>query len=130
MLVIATLPPDGARLWPQGGFETRPYMNPDPGTFIDATRGERLEAAHDFRNGVACRSPSSRWCSARTRAGRDRASGFMITRMSMETGMCTATSMSMGTVMATRTGRIIITATIMMGTIMASTIVTSRGSHS
>ena len=54
----------------------------------------------------------------------------MITRMSMETGMCTATSMSMGTVMATRTGRIIITATIMMGTIMASTIVTSRGSHS
>jgi hypothetical protein len=28
-------------------------MNPDPNTFIDATRGERLEAAHDFRDCVA-----------------------------------------------------------------------------
>src|ERR1700726_1968135 len=53
MLVIATLPPDGPRLLRQGGFETRLYMNPDPSTFIDATRGERLEAAHDFRNAVA-----------------------------------------------------------------------------
>jgi len=26
------------------------------GTFIDAARGERLEAAHDFRDGVARRS--------------------------------------------------------------------------
>src|ERR1700722_20213677 len=53
MLVIATLPPDGPRLLRQGGFETRLYMNPDPSTFIYATRGERLEAAHDFRDGVA-----------------------------------------------------------------------------
>jgi hypothetical protein len=28
-------------------------MNPDPGAFIDATRGECLEAALDFRDGVA-----------------------------------------------------------------------------
>src|ERR1700681_3900448 len=53
MLVIATLPPDGPRLLRQGGFETRLYMNPDPRTFIDAARRERLEAAHDFRNAVA-----------------------------------------------------------------------------
>src|ERR1700732_1631248 len=39
MLVIATLPPDGPRLLRQGGFETRLYMNPEPSTFIDATRG-------------------------------------------------------------------------------------------
>src|SRR5947209_3517044 len=37
MLVIATLPQDATLA----------------GTFIDAARGERLEAAHDFRDGVA-----------------------------------------------------------------------------
>jgi hypothetical protein len=28
-------------------------MNADPGTFINAASRERLEAAHDFRDGVA-----------------------------------------------------------------------------
>jgi len=28
-------------------------VNPDLGTFIDAASRERLEAAHDFRDGVA-----------------------------------------------------------------------------
>jgi hypothetical protein len=37
VLVIATLPQDAALA----------------GTFIDAARGERLETAHDFRDGVA-----------------------------------------------------------------------------
>ncbi|HEY2186188.1 MAG TPA: hypothetical protein VGH39_14440 [Xanthobacteraceae bacterium] len=41
MLVIATLPQHATLA----------------GTFIEATRGERLEAAHDFRDGVAPFAP-------------------------------------------------------------------------